>query len=113
MKERWRLIESSVHRSNIKIKDNRLFMGKKLHGSVVDKSFQPVQNEQREHHRLGENDSSVVPTEPCGTVESNEDSPCPSAEPVVEEFSPPHSNTLLTSDVTTPTSVTPPKSNNS
>ena len=119
MKERWRLIESGVHRSNIKIKDNRLFVGKKLHGSVVDKTFQHVQIEQREQlkqHKYCDNDSSVVPTEPCGIVESNEDSPCPSAEAVVQGLSPPCSNTLHTSDVTSPTtpsSVTPPKFNSS
>ena len=48
-------------------------------------------------------------TEPC-------DSPCSSTEAVVQEFSPPCSNSLHSSDVTsptTPTSVTPPKSNNS
>ena len=112
MKERWRLIESGVHRSNLKIKDNRLFVGKKLHGSVVDKTFQPVQveqHEQREQHKHCDNDSSVVSTEPC-------DSPCPSTEAVVQEFSPPCHNSLHSSDVTsptTPTSVTPPKSNNS
>ena len=112
MKERWRLIESGVHRSNIKIKDNRLFVGKKLHGSVVDKTFQPVQieqREQREQHKHCDNDSSVVSTEPC-------DSSCPSTKAVVQEFSPPCSNSLHSSDVTsptTPTSVTPPKSNNS
>ena len=94
-------------------------MGKKLHGSVVDKTFQPVQIKQREQlgqHKYCDNDSSVVPNEPCGIVVSNEDNPCPSAEAVVQKHSPPCSNTLHTSDVTSPTtpsSVTPLKFNNS
>ena len=42
LKERWRLIQSGVHRNNIKINDDRLFVGKKLHGSVIDNTFQLV-----------------------------------------------------------------------
>ena len=40
LKERWHLIQSGVHRSNIKIKKDRLFVSNMLHGSVVDNTFQ-------------------------------------------------------------------------
>ena len=40
LKERWHLIQSGVHHSNIKIKKDRLFVNNRLHGSVVDNAFQ-------------------------------------------------------------------------
>ena len=60
MKERWRLIHSGVHRSNIKIKDSRPFVDKKLRGSAVGNMFKPVQIEQCEHREQCKH---------CGTIQ--------------------------------------------
>ena len=121
MKERWRLIHSGVHRSSIKIKDNRLFVDKKLHGSVVDNMFKPAQIEQCEQREqckhcgtIQLDGTPVMSTEPRGIVENNIDnvSPCPSVEAVAQEFSPPIINISEFNSPITPTSVAPPKSNN-
>ena len=74
MRERWRLIQSGVHRSNIKIKYDRLFVGKKLHGSIVDNTFHLVQNEQCTQQKQREVDhpstpnSTTVVDQPCRNV---------------------------------------------
>ena len=72
MKERWHLIQSGVHRN---IKDNYLFVGKKLHGHVTDSMFK------RESARLvtstleGHERSKNVVDGSC-IVEGNHDSVC-------------------------------------
>ena len=94
-------------------------MDKKLRGSVVDNMFKPVQIEQceqRKHCGIIQLDGTpVLLTKPCGTVESNKDnvSPCPSVQAVVHEFSLPAINTSEFNSPITPTSVAPPKSNDS
>ena len=40
LKERWHLIQSGVHRSNIKIRNDRLFVSNRLHGFVINNTFQ-------------------------------------------------------------------------
>ena len=70
LRERWHLIQSGVHRSNIKINDNRLFVGKKLHGSVVDNKFHLVQNEQCSQHKQRETDHSDNSTPTTATAQS-------------------------------------------
>ena len=69
MRERWRLIQSGVHRSNIKIKYDRLFVGKKLHGTIVDNTFHLVQNEQCTQQKQREADYSSTPT--AGSIVDN------------------------------------------
>ena len=124
-----------MHRSNIKIKDDRLFVGKKLHGSVIDNTFQLVQSERRVQHQQCETDRlctpipSLVTTEPRGNVvdnpcivESNRVTDCLglSASATVQESTLPANSTSHSSDLsatldspTSPSSETTPKPNNS
>ena len=39
MRERWNLIQSRIPRNEVKLRNSRLYVKNKLHGSVVDSSF--------------------------------------------------------------------------
>ena len=119
LKERWYLIQSGVHRSSIKIKDNRLIVDNKLHGSVIENTFQ------READRLNIPNPNLDMSEPLRnafdnscTVEDNQESVChvPSAPADVQGTTPsnnaqPHlSDSCNTSvSLTSPPSETPPE----
>jgi len=42
MRERWKLIQSGVSRTHIKIRDSNIYVKNKLHGSVMGSEFKPA-----------------------------------------------------------------------
>ena len=120
LKERWHLIQSGVHRSSIKTKDNCLIVDNKLHGSVIENTIQ------READRLNIPNPNLDMSEPLRNafdnnscaVEDNQESVCcvPSAPADVQGTAPsnnaqPHlSHSCNTSvSLTSPPSETPPE----
>ena len=118
LKERWHLIQSGVHRSSIKIKDNRLIVDK-LHSSVIENTFQ------READRLNIPNPNLDMSEPLRNafdnscaVEDNQESVChvPSAPADVQGTMPsnnsqPHLSDSCNTSVSlaSPPSETPPE----
>ena len=122
LRERWHLIQSGVHRSNIKINDNRLFVGKKLHGSVVDNKFHLVQNEQCTQHKQCETDHSDNSTPTTATAQScrNVKGTVNPGSAIVQESTPatnttvihsPDPNAIVDPPVSPPSTTTTPPNN--
>ena len=109
LKERWHLIQSGVPRSNIKIKENRLYVGSKLHGSVIEDTFRHTADHSiiaMPNLEMSEPARNVVDS-PC-IVEGNRESDChvPSVPTVVQQTMPSDNASLCLSHSST-TSVSP------
>ena len=62
LKERWKLVQDGVLRSDIKIRSSKLFVLNKLHGKVVDRAFLPSLNVSVNPHSSVVDPSSVAPS---------------------------------------------------
>ena len=102
LKERWRLLQSGIARANIKIRNTRLYVNKKLYGQFINSKFEyetPVPSSQSDTASCPENVADAMPIVPPESHLSDPHVPSPSVVPPPTPHTPPDKLTNSTDNL--------------